>query len=137
MILTMIGTKENNVKIILSILIILQANIVYADCNWSTDIIKKEDGYLYTTECHKKTGKLVADIADYEKETEALRKAIELKDLALVKSDEQLMLWREETYNQHERLLKIQSVSDKERWMWFAIGIVVMGGATYAAVQLR
>lgn len=124
-------------KILLCLLLAFNPILVFADCDFKTGIEKQETGYLYTTDCHKRVGKMVKDLEDSETEIKALRKNIELKDLALVKSDKQVMLWREETYEQHERLLKIHNASDREKWIWFALGVVVMGGATYAAGQLR
>jgi len=124
-------------KYLLSIIIAFQPILAFAECDFTTDIQKNERGYLYTTDCHKRVGKTVKDLKDAEVEVKALRKNIDLKDLAIVKYDQQLMLWRDETYNQHERLLKIKSSSDREKWIWFALGIVVMGAAVHGAGQLR
>lgn len=124
-------------KILLAFILAFNSNLAFANCDFSLGITEKEDGYLYTKDCHRKVGRLLKDTEDMQLELSELKKSIDLKDLALKKSDEQLMMWRMETYEQHERLLKIDRMSDRERWLWFGIGILVMGGATYAAGQLR
>ena len=98
-------------------------------CDWS-DIKKTENGYLYPVECHTKVGKLVQN----EKK---LLKAIDLKDLALQKADERIVVWRNETYNQHDRLLKQQKYNDFTNWMYFGGGIAVTILSVWAAGQLK
>ena len=66
-----------------------------------------------------------------------LYKGLELKDLALTKADERVMLWRNESYEQYERLQKEIERSKKNDMIWFALGIVVTGAAVWGAGQLR
>lgn len=124
-------------KILLSLLMVLNFNIALADCDFSKEILKRPDGYLYSTGCHKRVGKTVRDLIDAEREIEKLRESIDQKNIALQKSDEQLMMWRAETYEQHKRLMNVKTMSEREKWIWFGIGILVMGGAVYGAGQLR
>ena len=126
-------------KIISSLLVgsMLFSNIAFADCKWATDVKKVSDGYLYTEECHGRVGVVVKDLEDREKEVTSLRKTIEFKDLALVKADERVMLWRDESYEQFDRLQKQTALSRKNDMLWFVLGIVFTGAAVYGAGQLR
>lgn len=115
----------------------LFSNIAMANCEWATGVKKVEGGYLYTPECHGRVGILVKDLEDREKEVINLRKGLELKDLALAKSDERIMLWRNESYEQFDRLQKQSELARKNETLWFVLGIVVTGAAVWGAGQLK
>jgi len=112
-------------------------------CDWST--IKKQDSeYVYSADCHKEVGKLVGKVEKLEranlerqKEAESLNKAIELKDLALNKADERIMNWRNETYNQHERLLRQEKLAKYNDWLYFGGGVGLTILSVWASGQLR
>ena len=108
-----------------------------ADCEWSTGIKKVEGGYLYSNDCHGRVGVLVKDLEDRESEVKALREGLRLKDLALDVADKRTMLWREESYEQFDRLQKQIESSKKNDTLWFVLGIVVTGAAVWGAGQLR
>jgi hypothetical protein len=108
-----------------------------AECKWAEGIKKEADGYLYSPECHARVGVVVKDNDDLKVEVTNLRKSIELKDLALVKADERVMLWRNESYEQFERLQKQSELANRNQYLWFALGIVVTGAAVWGAGQLR
>ena len=121
----------------LSCVIFLSASITQAECDWSTGIKKVEGGYLYNSDCHGRVGIVVKDLEDREKEVVALRKTIELKDLVIVKSDERVMLWRDESYEQFERLQKQSELANRNQTLYFILGIIVTGAAVWGAGQLR
>lgn len=104
-------------------------------CDWSS-VKKVDNGYLYSLECHKQVGGLVANELIHTKQKEELNKALELKDLALHKSDQRLMNWREESYKQHDFLLKQEKLSDVQKWIYFGLGVVVTGLAVHGASKL-
>lgn len=108
-----------------------------AECKWATGIKKTEGGYLYSDECHGRVGFLVKDVDDLNKEVESLRKTIDLKNLALDKADERVMLWRKESYEQFQYLQTQQQLARKNETLWFVLGIVVTGAAVWGAGQLR
>lgn len=120
-----------------SLIILLASLNSNAECDWSTGIKKTDAGYLYNSECHGKVGVLVKDLEDREKEVISLRKTIELKDLIIVKADERTILWRNESYEQFDRLQKQSAASDYNKTLWFVLGIVVTSAAVYGAGQLR
>ena len=113
-------------------------------CNWKTDIQKQGSKYLFTKSCYEEVGRLVKTNKELEKanserqkQVEKLGKTIELKDLALDRADKRIMLWRDETYNQQERLLRQQKLAKYNDWMYFGGGIAVTILSVWAAGQLR
>ncbi len=113
------------------------SSTAFAECKWATGVTKIEGGYFYSNECHGRVGMLVKDLEDRETEVAALRKTIELKDLVITKADERTILWRNESYEQFDRLQKQASLSRKNETLWFILGIVVTSAAVYGAGQLR
>lgn len=118
-------------------LAMLSSSSAFAECKWATGIKKTEGGYLYSDECHGRVGLLVKDMDDLNKEVESLRKTIDLKNLALDKADERVMLWRKESYEQFQYLQAQQELARKNETLWFVLGIVVTGAAVWGAGQLR
>lgn len=116
---------------------LLTPQVGLADCNYATDIKKVEQGYLYTTECHKKIGKIVKNEDKRKEQVDKLEKVIELKDLALDKSHERIELWRDTSFKLEDRVNAIDNMKERNKWLYFGLGIVVMGLATYGAGQLR
>jgi len=131
--------------------LLLDPTMVLAACDWNKDIIKTEKGYIYPAKCHDEVGKtyktnilrekeikqLKGQIVDLESSKKKLSKSIELKDLALVKADTMSMRWREESYNQHERLLRQQKLSRTNNWLYFLGGFAAASLSVYAAGQLN
>lgn len=99
-------------------------------CNWKTDVKKVEGGYLFTDRCYQQVGKLRIS-------NDKLFKSIELKDLALEKSDEVIMKWRDEAYNQHDRLLKQKRLDSWNNWLYFIGGVGLTSLAVWGAGQLK
>lgn len=132
--------------------------VALANCNWKEDIKKNLDGsYIYSKECHIEVGvigkvldttkqaleeskkesvELRAEVKELEESKTKLIKSIELKDLALSKADDIAMRWRDETYNQHDRLLRQQKLSKTNNWLFFGGGILAGFLSVWAAGQL-
>jgi len=127
-------------KLVLCFLISTQS---FASCNWETDIKKLGGSYVYTEGCFLESGRLVnknkelqSAIAEYKKEAESLGKTIEFKDLAIAKSEERVNNFREESYNQYDRLLKQEKMSRANDYLYFGAGIIVTALAVWGAGQL-
>ena len=112
-------------------------------CDWSS-IQKQGSSYVYTADCHREVGKLVGKTKELElanterqKESKNLYEAIKLKDLALEVSDKRIMNWREESYNQHERLLRQQKLSKYNDWLYFGSGVFLTVLSVWAAGQIK
>lgn len=111
-------------------------NIALADCKWS-DVKPTTGGYLYSESCHARVGLTLRDNDDLNIQVTALRKSMELKDLALDKADQRTILWRNESYEQFDRLNKQASMNEYQKTLWFILGIVVTSAAVYGAGQLK
>jgi energy-coupling factor transporter transmembrane protein EcfT len=113
-------------------------------CNWNTDIQLQGSKFLYTASCHKLVGDTVKKARGLEKaeserqvQVNKLSETITLKDLALDKADQRMMSWRDESYNQHERLLKQQKYAKWNDWLYFGGGVALTVLSVWAAGQLR
>jgi hypothetical protein len=122
---------------VISVVVLLTSFAHATDCKWADGVKPVDNGYLYTKECHGRVGILVKDNDDLNIEVANLRKSIDLKNLALDKADERIILWRNESYEQFDRLQKQIEASKKNDMLWFALGIVVTGAAVWGAGQLR
>lgn len=113
------------------------SNVSLAECNFSTGVTRLEDGsYKYSKECHIKVGEMKQDLEIANKQVEQLNKVIELKDLALSKSNERVALWMDTTYKLEDRLNKIEELQSKNHFLYFGLGVVTAIGAAYAASKL-
>ena len=126
--------KIINMALIISMLL---SSTAFADCQWARDIKKTDSGYLYTPECHGQVGIIVKDNDDLKTEVVSLRKGLELKDLVVQKADERVILWRNESYEQFDRLQKQTEAAHRNETLYFILGIVVTGAAVWGAGQLR
>lgn len=123
-------------------LVTLLYNPLYA-CDWGS-IQSQGSSYIYTADCHKEVGKLVNKVKELEsanlerqKESERLYGAIKMKDLALDKADQRIMTWRNETYSQHERLLRHEKMSKYNDWAYFGGGVLITILSVWAAGQIK
>lgn len=99
------------------------ASYSFAECDWKT--ISEQNGkYVYNLDCHLKVGDLVKDDKKKDEAIKELKTAIEMKDLALNKADERVMLWRNETYNQNEALDKVYRSNKYVNLGYLGAGIV-------------
>ena len=112
-------------------------------CNWKTDIQRQGSSYVYTTSCHKLVGETVKKARELERanlerqqQAKKLTKTIELKDLALDKADLRIRNWRDETYNQHDRLLRQQKLAKYNDWLYFGSGVALTVLSVWAAGQI-
>ena len=136
-------------------MVLLVNQTVLAACDWKTGITKLPNGnYSYSKECHGEVGiigkalkstkealeerkkeseELRAEVKELSAANGKIKKSLELKDLALQRSDEIALKWRDETYNQHERLLKQQRYQKTNNWLYFGGGILAGFLSVYAA----
>jgi len=85
----------------------------------------------------KKARELEKAEAERQVQVDRLSKSITLKDLALDKADQRMMNWRDESYNQHERLLKQQKLAKYNDWLYFGGGIGLTILSVWAAGQIK
>lgn len=126
-------------KLISSVLFCsLLPSVAMANCDFKTGITPNSDGsYRYTAECHLKVGNMKQDLEIKDQQIEKYVKALELKDLAIVKADERWALWRDTSYGMQDRLIKYDDLRQKNQLLYFAAGVILTGFAVWGAGQLR
>jgi len=130
-------------KKLASLVIILILSSPILACDW-TKIQKQGEKYLYPKSCHLEFGKTLVQVKELKLanevrklQAEKLEKTIDLKDLALDKADMRTMRWRDESYNQHEKLLRYQTLSRKSNWLYVAGGFGLAILSVWAAGQVN
>jgi hypothetical protein len=124
-------------KLLISFIILSFPIQALAECDFSKDIEKLSDGrYAYSVSCHKKVGKISEDLKDREEQVAKLNKTIELKDLAIKFHEERTTNLMNTVVKMEDRVNTIDRLNDFNKWLYFGIGVVVTGGAVWAASQL-
>lgn len=114
------------------------SNFAVADCNFATDITKNDNGtYTYTKECHIAVGVMKRDLDSDDAQLAEYQKVIDLKDLALTKSNANSQLWMDTSFRLQDRMNSVDSLSSKNQLLTFGLGVVFTGLAVWAAGQLR
>lgn len=113
------------------------SNAAYADCDFSTGITPGPNKtFIYSEECHQKVGQLVQSDKTKTAQIADLTQAIQLKDLALTKSDQRTQLWMDTSDKLQGRLTSVDSLAKQNEWIYFTLGVLATIGAGYAASQL-
>lgn len=105
---------------------------VFAECDFSK-IVEKDGQYIYSPALHRCVGALVEKNKLYEEQNRAYDKALELKDLAISKTEERVRLWQDATYKLEDRYNKQTKYNDYRDWIFFGLGVVATGTAVYLA----
>ena len=114
----------------------LFSNLAFGECDFSTGITPLSDGgYRYSKECHIKVGENKRDLDIANKQVENLNKALDLKTLALDKSDQRIDLWRDTTFRLEDRINKIDDTYKANQWLYFGLGALTMFAAGYVAAK--
>lgn len=123
-------------KILTLILCLSFCTQVFA-CNVKQIKEQADGSFSYPLDCHLEFGRLVRVEKEREKQIEHLNKSIELKDLAIDVSNDRIELWQNTAYKLEDRLLKYEATSERMRWIYFGLGVIVMGAAVHGAGKLR
>lgn len=126
-----------NVIAILMSVVLFSSSVFAADCKWATDITETTGGFLYTKACHNRVGLTLRDNDDLKIEVDSLRKTVDVQKDIIAKSDERVIVWRNESYEQFARLQKQAEYSQTNNILWFVLGVVVTSAAVHAAGQLK
>lgn len=116
---------------------LLGTQLVLADCNPRTIKKQASGDYLYPKACHLDYGRLRQVEEARKVQIDQLKKSIELKDLAISKSNERIELWQNATYKVEDRLLKVERNTERMRWFYLGLGVVITGAAVWGAGQLK
>lgn len=107
-------------------------------CEWSEGITENSDGtYQYTRECHIEVGKTLEKLDKREEQVKKLNKVIELKDLAIKYERDRVAEWKQLSIDLEDRVNTLDKMRERDKWIWFGIGVLVTGAAVYGAGQLR
>jgi hypothetical protein len=120
----------------LIVLFSLLSNLAFADCDYSK-IVKNLDGtYTYSKELHLCVGNMKQDLEVAQMQLSDLNKALELKDLALTKSDQRVTLWSNTSSDLESRLTKIDSEQKHNDFLYFGLGILSAVGVGLMTAKL-
>ena len=112
-------------------------NVNAEDCNPKKDIVEQSGKFIYSESCHLEFGKLKIIEKDRQKQIQHMQESIKLKDLALDLSNKRIELWQDSTYKIENRFIKMQNNNENMKLVYFGLGVLIMGGATWAASQMR
>lgn len=120
-----------------ALIAILFSNVAMADCDFKT-IIRLDDGsYKYSRECHVKVGEMKQDLEIKDAQIADYKKAIELKDLALVKTEQRADMWMNTSFKLEDRLNTIDDLRSKNNTLYYILGVATTALAVWGAGQLR
>ena len=112
------------------------SNAAMADCDW-TKIKKNSDNtYTYSENLHLCVGRLVEDNKNLTAQNQDLKKAIDLKDLAIKYSDDRTQLWMKTSDQLMTRVNSIDSTYKRNEFLYFGLGVLATIGASFAAAKL-
>jgi hypothetical protein len=115
---------------------ILLPTISFAECNFKS-VIKTESGYVYSTECHKRVGKLVKQEPLFLAEIESLNKRITFKDLQIKEYEKKSELWRSTAIDLEKAYNRRSTLSEYSKFLYLGLGVLGTGLAVYSAGRLR
>lgn len=108
-------------------------NTAYADCDWSKIKKNQDESYTYTKELHVCVGQMKEDLSVSNKKIENLNKALDLKDFALKAADDRAVMWMNTSLKLEEKVSKIDELSSKNQWLFFALGVAATAASVYVA----
>lgn len=101
-----------------------------------TKIKSNMDGtYIYSKELHICVGEMKQNLDSLNKESDDTKKIIQLKDLALTKTEERVNLWIDTSGKLEDRINKVQSLESTNYLIYFGLGILTTFAAAYVANQ--
>ncbi len=117
--------------------IVSLSNIAFADCDFSTGIAKQPDGqYLYSRDCNIKVGQMKQDLDTVNEQLTQYKKAIDLKDLALTKTEERANLWSETSFKLQDRMSAVDDLKSRNQMWTFIAGVAFTAVAVWGAGHL-
>lgn len=120
----------------LLILLFLIPNLVFATCDWSK-IEQYNNGYLYPAECHLKVGQMIKTVEKQDKQIKLLEESLELKDLALTKSQQDSQRWEQLAHKFEDRIQTQHSLTKTFDAIHFGAGLLTGLAAVYLANKVN
>lgn len=107
-----------------------------SSCDFSKDIKKVSEGYLYTEGCHIEVGKAVRSSLLLGEKIDLLEKKLEFKDLQITKYEERTQLWMDTSFKINDKLMAYDSTKNNDFWISFGLGVLTVVAAGYALKQV-
>ena len=114
----------------------LTCQLAFADCDYSKIKDNGDGTYTYSKELHICVGTMKRDLDAANTQIESYKKAITLKDLALVDSQKRTDLWMDTSFKLQDRMATIDKIENTNKIIYFGLGILVTGAAVYGASKL-
>ena len=121
---------------ICTLLMVLTIQSALSTCNPRQIKEQSSGNFSYPLDCHLDYGRLRQVDEKRQDQIKHLEKSIKLKDLALENANDRIETWKSATEELEVELVKEQRNSERLKWLYFGVGILTMGAATWAAGQL-
>ena len=106
------------------------------DCSRNNGIKKVQGGYLYDARCHALVGVVVKENELQKEQITELKRTIELKDLALTKSDQRAAMWQATAFKLEDRIYTLDRIKTYNSTIYFILGILTTSAAIYAGSKV-
>lgn len=129
--------RESLRKVSSLLLILCLSSQAAAECDFAT-VEKLQDGrYSYSLECHRKVGKLVADVKD--REEQVVQKDVQIRNLGvqIETHEKRAALWMDTSFKMEERVNQIERIKSTNQWLYFCLGVLTTGIAVWGAGHLK
>jgi hypothetical protein len=107
----------------------------FGTCNWKNIKVNPDGTYTYRADLNLCVGQLVQTNKTQAQQLEDLTKAISLKNNALQESDKRANLWSNTASSLEDRLQKVDSTERHTEFIYFGLGVLAAGLATYVAAK--
>lgn len=116
--------------------LLLFSNLAMADCDWTKIVVNTDGSRTYSKELHICVGQMKQDLDTAQKQVGDLTQAIQLKDLAITKSDARATLWQDTSFKLEDRIQTISKMESTNNWIYYGLGAITVLGAGFMAAKL-
>ena len=111
-------------------------NNVFASCDWTQVVKNQNNTYTYPENLHLCVGALVQQAPIQAQQISDLTQALQLKNAALLTSDQRTEMWIKNAQDSQDRLSKISADQKTNEWLFFGLGVATTFLAGYMAARL-
>jgi hypothetical protein len=122
--------------VFLVVAICIFSNTAMAGCDFK-DLIHNTDGTVtYSKADHICVGQLVQSESTKDQQITDYKKALDLKDLAITKSDARAQLWMDTSVRLESTVQSVDKLKKDNEWLYFSLGALTVIGTGFMAAQL-
>lgn len=125
-----------NKLISLIMLTALVSNVAMADCDFSKIVINPDGSRTYSKELHICVGQMKQDLDIANSQLADYKKAIDLKDLALVDTQKRSDIWMNTSFQLQDRMNAVDKLKSSNELLYFIGGVIFTGLSVWGAGQL-